>query len=257
MKPIILNKPIIIGIGGNKNSGKDTAANMINYIMSVGAISANYQDWFEKINIYKSNNIVHFADKLKDSLSIIYNIPRWYFDDRDYKDEKFLIISRSPIVTTFVDKISASMHNVPIITIDKLKEQPLSYYTDTCERIYISIRTLLQYYGTNVCRANLGNNIWINGTISNAKNKCREVHESNKEIITNYCIIPDVRFENEADIVNQHGVLIYINRLTKKKDSHISEEFIPKNAIIVENNKTLIKLFYNILDIVSKEIIAQ
>ena len=38
-------KPIIIGINGKRQSGKDTIANMIAYIHSVGVTKANYKEW--------------------------------------------------------------------------------------------------------------------------------------------------------------------------------------------------------------------
>ena len=41
-------KNYIIGIAGQKNSGKDTLASMINYIFSAGVTRANYSDWITK-----------------------------------------------------------------------------------------------------------------------------------------------------------------------------------------------------------------
>ena len=57
----------VIGIAGCKNSGKDTVANMINYIFTVGVTCAKYSDYIIKkqsINISHKDRIVHFADNM-------------------------------------------------------------------------------------------------------------------------------------------------------------------------------------------------
>ena len=75
----------IIGIAGAKNSGKDTIANIISYIDDVGLSKATYRGWLAKSNV-KYNNIIHFADTLKELVSKIFRIKLDYFYKRDYKD---------------------------------------------------------------------------------------------------------------------------------------------------------------------------
>ena len=68
----------IIGIAGAKNSGKDTIANIISYIDDVGLSKATYRGWLVKSNV-KYNNIIHFADALKELVSKIFRIKLDYF----------------------------------------------------------------------------------------------------------------------------------------------------------------------------------
>ena len=42
-----MTTPIVIGIGGQKHSGKDTIASMLLYIHSVGPAAAKYNVWYE------------------------------------------------------------------------------------------------------------------------------------------------------------------------------------------------------------------
>ena len=72
-------KNYVIGIAGQKHSGKDTVASMINYIFAIGISRVSYSDYLIRkasIEYTYKDRIVHFADGLKDVLSIIYNIPR-------------------------------------------------------------------------------------------------------------------------------------------------------------------------------------
>ena len=42
-----MTNPVVIGIGGQKHSGKDTFASMLLYIQSVGPAAAKYNAWYE------------------------------------------------------------------------------------------------------------------------------------------------------------------------------------------------------------------
>ena len=79
---------IIIAIAGDKGSGKDTIATMIEYIMSVGTAKANFREWYNRYTIAENlnNNIIHFADRLKEICSQITNLPIHYFNNSNYKD---------------------------------------------------------------------------------------------------------------------------------------------------------------------------
>ena len=85
-------KECIIGIAGHKNSGKDTVASMINYIFVTGITRSNYADYVirrKSIDISHKDRIIHFADSMKDAMSIIFSIPRSAFDDRVKKDNEY------------------------------------------------------------------------------------------------------------------------------------------------------------------------
>lgn len=236
-------KPCIIGIAGAAGAGKDTIASMINYIRIVGTSRANYREYVMNKTIYDeklSSHIIHFADALKDCLSIIYNIPREYFDDRVYKDDLYYCMSEKRFIES--KRLNNKYHTV--INIEDLEEVSLAQYHNVYDdKICIKLRTLMQYFGTNVCRTTLGDNIWINSTINKACNVAER---------TNYCIIPDVRFNNEADSLRRlslYGVLVMVQRQTDSVGNHSSEQFNFIADHVIDNNSTKINLFYKTLEV--------
>lgn len=243
-------KNYIIGIAGTKNSGKDTVASMINYIFAVGVTRASYGNYIIKkkhtYDFYK-DRIIHFADGLKDALSIIYNIPRDKFDDRDAKDNMYYNIKSCKFVPS---NIVENKHNVEIITIDRLKNFNINTILRCSENrfVYIKLRTLMQYFGTDVCRNLLSDDIWIRQTMNKAVN----IAETRK-----LCIIPDVRFANEAEAIQSrdaslYGGLIMINRNSSGSAEHSSENVKVVADFNIDNNRSLMMLFYQVLAICQK-----
>lgn len=234
-------KQILIGIAGTANSGKDTVASMINYIHHYGVTKASYSNWLASQRLYDDtfkHRIIHFADSLKDCLSIIYNIPREYFDDRKKKDEEYYLLNEQ----RFVDENSfKGKYNE--VTFESLKEYSLNEILyDNITNIGIKLRTLMQYFGTNICRNLLDMDIWVKSTIYKA------VSIAEKEGI---CIIPDVRFENEARRIignSLYGGVIKVVRESSIKSEHESEIIDFPCSIIIENNKTKMQLFYKVLE---------
>ena len=250
-------KSYIIGLAGNKNSGKDTVASMINYIFAVGITKAKYSDWVLKRASYDEtykDRIVHFADSLKDCLSIIYNIPRRYFDDRQYKDEMYYSFATGKFVAK--QSIEQYKQHYNIITNEVLKHSSLKDEFETYNELHhvITLRTLMQYFGTEVCRENLGHNIWIKSAIG----KIADVAISRR-----LCIVPDVRFTNETaaihfDNLSLYGRVVRINRNTDntgKHDYHDSEIIAFSTDYSINNNGTMSELFFNVLDICQKIIL--
>lgn len=240
-------KSFIIGIAGTKNSGKDTIASMINYIFAVGITKAKYQDWIIKRTIYDNNykdRIIHFADPLKDVLSIIYNIPREYFNDRKYKDELWYCFETN----TFVNNITVSTEKYNIITINDLHDNNSlddELYTYSYINNVIKLRTLMQYFGTNICRNKLDNDIWIKCAISKIIDKAE---------VRRLCIVPDVRFANEANALkinvdSLYGGVIKVNRNSNDNSKHSSEIIDFAVDFEIDNNGTLMQLFYKVLEI--------
>ena len=238
-------KNYIIGIAGVKGSGKDTVASMINYIFAVGISKANYAEWILKQTAYDSLNkdrVLHFADSLKDVLSIIYGIPRDAFDDRTYKDEYYFNLRSRK----FVNNLGVR-NNAHVITIEDLSKLNLNEWlcSITKSQVYIKLRTLLQYFGTNICRNQLGDDIWIKAAMNRIINKA-----TSRRI----CIVPDVRFDNEANAIkcnsdSLYGGVIKVIRDSCEKDNHASETQSFESDFIIENNGTIINLFYKVLQI--------
>lgn len=247
----------IIGIAGSKNAGKDTIANMINYIFKRGITKASYADWaLQKTKLINlQDRIIHFADANKDILSILFPIDRMYFDSRKYKDEVYYNLTTG----NFTDSIIAEHDKrYRIITIDMLQEHSLNYIIQHNDSTYntkynaIKLRTLLQYFGTEICRNQLGDDIWINTTM----NKATRIANSRR-----VCIIADVRFANEADRIRNvqddslYGRVVKIVRnidKTGNNDKHESEQGIDKYDYLIENDSSLMQLFYKVLDIIQQ-----
>lgn len=240
-------KNYVIGIAGTKNAGKDTVASMINYIFAVGVTRASFSDYLiSKINITTkySDRIIHFADPLKDVLSIIYNIPRECFDDRLYKDELWYNLRNNK----FVEEKHIIKDCSILIRIEDLKYYDISSYFNNCVdsiNLYIKLRTLLQYFGTNVCRNCLQGDIWVKSALAKIIDKASE---------RTLCVVPDIRFENEAKAIQKkeqlfYGGVILVKRDNSEQTEHPSEDINFDCDFQINNNSSLTNLFYKVLSI--------
>ena len=85
---INFSKHNLIGFAGTLGSGKDTAAEILNYQRLQGTY-ATYKAWKE---LHDSNYrpadfpVIHFGDTLKEVISIVFNIPLEDLNNRDKKD---------------------------------------------------------------------------------------------------------------------------------------------------------------------------
>lgn len=244
-------KSFIIGIAGAKNSGKDTIASMINYIFAVGVTRATYGDYLiKKVKIDNTNadRVVHFADNMKDAMSIIFGIPRCTFNDRQKKDNAYWDYFNKTFVS-FADVIRDNDAFVIHDTDELYYTNPLSKMIKSAMKehrhLYIKIRTLMQYFGTDICRYFLDEDIWIRSTM---------VKVANIAAARRLCIIPDVRFANEADAIRfvsspLYGEVIKVNRNNNDNSKHSSEAIDFNVYFEIDNNGTLMQLFYKVLEI--------
>lgn len=241
-------KRVIVGIKGTKGSGKDTVADIIRYIMAAGTTQASYDNyiWFTKNRDSEVDvPILHFADKIKDDLSLILNINRSCFDDSKYKDELYYHFRTG----SFIKKIDVT---VPIdeITIKDLAKNTLvklrESFKDDC---VIKLRTLMQYYGTEVMRNHIGKEVWVNSTINKAIQH-RDYY--------GFAVIADVRFVNEWQAVrNVGGKIIHVVRGRLEDKVEHSSEYIASSSTDyeIENNGNLMGLFYKVLEFVKEEMV--
>lgn len=243
---------LIIGLSGQKGSGKDLTASIIDYIIKKNIRGANYKDWvlYDVINKEKElKTIVHFADPLKEFISKLFNINIKYFYDRNYKDNKYIKLAaytsgKCTITNAFISEEQAKDKKYLIVTYDELIRLPLSYWMLN-NNMCIKIRTLLQYIGTDIGKQLIDNSLWIKliaNTISAKATKYR------------LCIIPDVRFKDEVEMIKKlGGIIIKIERNieSNKKDKHDSENM---NDVIedylIDNNGTKFNLFYKVFSII-------
>lgn len=247
-------KSFIIGIAGAKNSGKDTIASMINYIFAVGTTRATYSDYLikkVKIDNTHADRIVHFADNMKDVMSIIFGIPRIAFDDRQKKDNAYWDYFNKTFVS-FADVIRDNDAFVINNTDELYYTNPLSEMIKIAikehKHLYIKVRTLMQYFGTDICRYFLDEDIWVRSAI---------VKIANVAAARRLCIIPDVRFANEAEAIrfvdsSFYGGMIKVNRDSDDNSKHYSEIIDFTVDYEINNNGTIMNLFYSVLDVVSK-----
>lgn len=243
-------KSFIIGIAGAKNSGKDTIASMINYIFAVGTTRATYNGYLiqkVKIDNTHADRIVHFADNMKDVMSIMFGIPRIAFDDRQKKDNDYWNYFNKTFVS-FADVIrdndSLVIHNTNELYTNPLSEMiKIAIKEHKC--LYIKVRTLMQYFGTDICRYLLDKDIWVRSTM---------VKIANVASARRLCIVPDVRFANEAKAIQSvsehfYGGVIKVNRNNNESYEHSSEIIDFTVDFEIDNDGTLIQLFYKVLEI--------
>lgn len=240
---------IVIGIGGQKHSGKDTFASMLLYIHQVGPAAANYNYWYESYQYFSFTGkrmSTHFANSLKDSCSILFKIERKLFDDISYKDDKYYSFRDNK----FLDEKE--------ITIDQQRLAPtdLLDFNNFAEKIannpdapLIKIRNLMTVFADSMKHV-FGEDVFVNSTI-------REIND----IINSYhfCVVPDVRFNNECVALHQsddtwQGYVIRIIRpdVKQTENLHNSEicDFNPDYTIINDGN--LFNLFYKAIEVYNK-----
>ena len=127
-------------------------------------------------------------------------------------------------IASFADPMRAMLNAIDVDTSDEAKDLPSNQYG-------LSTRRMLQTLGTEWGRDCNGNNFWID--VFSRSNAGKRV------------IVPDVRFENEADLIRKHGVLIHIKGRGGIEGSHISEQAlsIKHGDTVITNNGTLSELY--------------
>ena len=218
----------IIVISGLKNSGKDTVADMLQYCLSVPEPFRKY--WMYRHYRYAFNSTyekVAFADSLKDTLSVLFGIPVEKFYERDFKEHfyiKGLEITDTP--DNILDEDSF---------IKMLNKKDFSFL----KTHFITIRQLLQCFGTEIIRGLFGNAFWAERAMK---------HNFDKMIIT------DLRFKVELEAVRKrNGLVLYIDNPNCIPEQHASESEVLEMKdnhdfdFIIENNGTLEDLFNKIV----------
>lgn len=91
----------------------------------------------------------------------------------------------------------------------------------------VTPRHMMQTLGTEWGRHMIDGDIWVKAFARLNAGKC--------------VIVPDVRFENEADLVREHGVLIHLVGRGGIEGSHVSENAIEFKAgdIVIDNSRDL------------------
>lgn len=95
------------------------------------------------------------------------------------------------------------------------------------ERYGRSPRYMMQTLGTEWARNTINKNMWVRAFARLNAGKC--------------VIVPDVRFENEAELVREHGVLIHLVGRGGIEGNHVSENAIAfkPGDIVIDNSRDL------------------
>ena len=144
--------PNLIAVGGLKNSGKNEASKMLQYCLNAPKFLRNYWCYkhFNKI-IRGKYTITSFAHPLKRTLAALLNIPIDKFEDRNFKERTYIYFPLLYLTTTpESDKILSDNKFSKAIAI-----KDFSFL----QTYYITIRQLLQCFGTEIMRGYFGDNL--------------------------------------------------------------------------------------------------
>nr|DAG90971.1 MAG TPA: deoxynucleoside monophosphate kinase [Crassvirales sp.] len=236
----------IIGIAGKAHSGKDIAASMIMYQLLVD--NPTYNEWNNRHYItnvlLRENLIIHFADPLKQVLSIITGLSIKQINEN--KDKGYFLWDKQELVG---DNYPNDYTKIDINTLKRFNLN--TFIASYNSKIAISIRTLLQYVGTELMKKKFANDIWIRPTI----NKAHEI--ANRYSL---CIIPDVRFKDEEEAIhNIGGKVIRIWRdnahIEYHNSNHSSEEINIFADKTIDNNGSLQDLYNEIAKLIKDEVL--
>ena len=225
----------LISFSGPKGCGKSICAEMLQYCLSVPKIFRQYwiYEYFNKF-FPKKWKIIAFADPLKKMLAVLLNIPVEKFNDRQFKEDTCIDLD------TLDYSLTAFTKDKPLLSDSKFTKMAKELNTDILN-YDLTIRQLLQYYGTNCMRTYFGEDVWINSTLRHATDKT---------------IIADCRFINEANhIKEKNGIIIYVNRPGIPFGHHQSEkemfQMLKKNIYDyqIDNSGTLKDLFNQIKEL--------
>ena len=225
--------PNLIAIGGLKNCGKDTVSEMIQYLLNSPKILHKYRYYKLLKNLFKRKyTVISFASKLKQTLSTLLDIPVKQFNNRNFK-ENFYIYFPTLDLTDNPPKDKVISDNKFVKFINK---NDFTFIQD----YYITIRQLMQYFGTSVMRGFFGDKLWILLTLKNNKS-----------------IISDLRFKVEYNEIKvKNGYTIYVSRPGTIQGNHASEKEVVElykdecfDTIII-NNGSLEDLFNKCKNIV-------
>ena len=225
----------IISVQGNKWSGKDTVAKMLQYLLSTPKILHKYDLYCRLKRFKKDYKIVRYADKMKEMLAILLNTNVQNFEDREFKEQYYVDFNTLQLI--HVDESNINTFKDKILSDTRFTKEIKRVNPNLTKNYFLSIRQILQYFGTEIMRFYFGDRLWILSTLNNRGSNI---------------IISDQRFIIEnITTYNLGAVIIHITRPGCEKSSHSSETELDKlyqdkaYSYLIENNGTLKDLFNN------------
>lgn len=222
---------MIIGISGKIGSGKDTVADLIQYLVCLekGTLAAHQKE-FEyfrtapQANMRESGwEVRKFADALKDIVCRLIGCTRAQLEDREFKNKE--------LGPEWDFKV---LHGTKRkITLDNANEYPHIPFEK------MTPRKMLQLLGTEAGREVIHPNIWVNATFADYLPMAFDAvfdHDMLGKVVDNGeetdtveypdWLITDMRFPNElAAVKAKQGLIIRIERPTELRFPDLWNEF--------------------------------
>lgn len=225
----------LIAVSGCKNAGKDSITSMLQYCLSVPKIFRQYWIYknFRKWVSPKYKRLA-FADPLKRMLAVLLNVPVSKFNNRHFKEDCVINIP------TLDYSLSAFNEESDVLSDSKFNKL-VKNLDSSLTQSNLTVRQLMQYFGTEICQKYFGRNVWINSTLKHA----------NKPTI-----ISDLRFKAEYNAVKErNGFVIYVDRPGCEFGQHASEremeELLNSNKydLVIHNDGSAKDLFNKIKEL--------
>lgn len=236
-----------IAFSGVKDSGKTISSKIYRYLYVkwLWDINPSFEKFIDNIDTIECLNTLSFATNVKKVLSIILNIDIKYFNDRDYKDKFWF----NPYSRTFISENKLKERVTKRRTLICQNTEQIKYNSFNDEDFFVRLRTIMQWFGTDVAQKHFGNNVWINPIINKIKDNPNDLF-----------IIDDVRFKAEYEACLNNNISVYkiINSKFTSKDKHVSETDLDsmiwnEDKIIVWNGEDLESLYNQIKNIFENE----
>lgn len=197
-----MNNPLYIVISGKKQHGKSTIAQFIYDELYRSGPKGWDREFFKEYVVETA-----FAEPLKKFCGDVFGFSEEDMETEQGKQKKTFLrwedIYRPAVIQDWLDDRTGPM----------------------------TIREVLQYFGSNICRNRFYYDIWSAAPF-------------NKKWHQNVVIIPDCRFHNELDMARKNNaIIIRVNRPNMPIDNHISETNLDdekwNDEILLSNSKDL------------------
>ena len=244
---------MIIGISGKKQSGKNTVADIWQYLYDYHNNDYKHPINRNDLNSYlkNSHNLKceweqkSFAEKIKKIVCLLLNCTMTDLEDPIFKETELgeewwkyevskYYLGKKEIIKYYDYHYMENSLNAKEIT--KLQ----GYYLNL---IKLTPRILMQLLGTDAGRNIIHPNIWVNSLM-------RDYNGSK-------WLISDVRFPNELEAIKMHNnKLIRVVRTFEHEDDHLSEialDYYDDWNYVINNNGSIDNLIFKVKEIMIKE----